>query len=239
MLIKRIKIAPLNLKKLEKELIQVLGLGDIIAPMQIGSTKKIALITTGLGNVFYIKRAKKITFHFQENLDPKCIFIEKFGKNNKFIACIYNRVRTFRESSAKVKTCVVKALNKNTLSETCEICGKGSYMENPIPDKHICCVEDLETLDNRVLKETLKWIEKKSKWIQKGYYICPNCMDCFMRCPICNKENHVSYIEDFLASKDPLIIKTRKQYIKLIKNIKAGLNIKGGIPCCTCAERYL
>ncbi len=80
-------------------------------------------------------------------------------------------------------------------------------------------------------------LEKRLRVFKKGFY--KKFLNLFLICPICKRENHISYLKKFYFSKTSDLIKLRESLFTLIKKSKKIDNIlqneiKIGIPCCAC-----
>ena len=68
-------------------------------------------------------------------------------------------------------------------------------------------------------------------------------MSIFLFCPICGKENHRSHLSKFYFSQNPNLKKLKENLLLLIEKSKDfdyiyENDIKIGIPCCSCFEKF-
>lgn len=61
-------------------------------------------------------------------------------------------------------------------------------------------------------------------------------LNVFATCPVCNSQNHQSYLEDFYFSTDLEKVKMREQLLEMLEHDDSIENVKIGIPCCNCFD---
>jgi len=92
-------------------------------------------------------------------------------------------------------------------------------------------------LENLGSESSFIKLEKKLRGKKRKYY--QKFLNLFLICPICKRENHISYLKKFYLSNNPDLIKIRENLLEIIKKSKVIDNnlqneIKIGIPCCSC-----
>lgn len=99
-------------------------------------------------------------------------------------------------------------------------------------------IKILENIGTKSVIEKLK--NQLSKKEEELYNMFINRFD---TCPVCQKKNHLTYLNRFYFSKIPDVIKLRKSLLKLLDKLNyyefdQEKRIFVGIPCCNCYNRY-
>lgn len=98
--------------------------------------------------------------------------------------------------------------------------------------------EILATVSRGIIYNQYKISSKNlAKWIRKKEQEFDDFSSYFKRCPCCNIPLHESYLRSFFFSQDSKKSMLKKRLLKL-RNNSTQFNIRIGIPCCSCFEKY-
>ena len=111
-----------------------------------------------------------------------------------------------------------------------------------IKKKNILTQLASKILENLGSESSFIKLEKRLRGLKREFY--KKYLNLFLICPICKRENHISYLKKFYFSKNPDLVKLRESLFALIKKSKKKIHnnfqneIKIGIPCCTCYKSF-